>query len=248
MASWVDDVVPAPGRLLAELYRKLGPGTNGLMKGTAVVGDRSVDCASVAMPVLSVSAEKDTIAPACRRRCDSLARAACRDIAAAGWACRYRRRPRRGEAVEAHRGVPGLGGGSRVERDFIHWRGHRICVSELGEGRPLFLVPGIGCSADMWQPFMQHFPESATHQFRLAGCGTLEHAAVSRARCGALRRWRRPCSTTAGSSAPTSSASRTAAPSRSSSRTTIPSASAGSSWPRRIAGWARSGARRRRWP
>jgi polyhydroxyalkanoate synthase len=63
MASWVDDVVPAPGRLLAELYRKLGPGANGLMKGTAAVGDRAVDTQSVAMPVLSVLAEKDTIAP-----------------------------------------------------------------------------------------------------------------------------------------------------------------------------------------
>jgi polyhydroxyalkanoate synthase len=63
MASWVDDVVPAPGRLLAELYRKLGPGANGLMKGTAAVGDRAVDTRSVAMPVLSVLAEKDTIAP-----------------------------------------------------------------------------------------------------------------------------------------------------------------------------------------
>ena len=63
MASWVDDVVPAPGRLLAELYRKLGPGANGLMKGTVTVADRSVDCQSVVMPVLSVSAEKDTIAP-----------------------------------------------------------------------------------------------------------------------------------------------------------------------------------------
>jgi polyhydroxyalkanoate synthase len=63
MASWVDDVVPAPGRLLAELYRKLGPGANGLMKGTATVGDRPIDLKSVAMPVLSVSAEKDTIAP-----------------------------------------------------------------------------------------------------------------------------------------------------------------------------------------
>jgi polyhydroxyalkanoate synthase subunit PhaC len=63
MASWVDDVVPAPGRLLAELYRKLGPGANGLMNGTATVGDRAVDNAAVAMPVLSVSAEKDTIAP-----------------------------------------------------------------------------------------------------------------------------------------------------------------------------------------
>jgi len=64
MASWVDDVVPAPGRLLAELYRKLGPGANGLMRGTATVGDRAVDFSAVSMPVLSVSAEKDTIAPA----------------------------------------------------------------------------------------------------------------------------------------------------------------------------------------
>jgi polyhydroxyalkanoate synthase len=63
MASWVDDVVPAPGRLLAELYRKLGPGSNGIMKGTATVGERPVDLKAVGMPVLSVSAEKDTIAP-----------------------------------------------------------------------------------------------------------------------------------------------------------------------------------------
>jgi polyhydroxyalkanoate synthase len=63
MASWVDDVVPAPGRLLAELYRKFGPGANGLMAGTATVGDRSIDFSRIAMPVLSVSAEKDTIAP-----------------------------------------------------------------------------------------------------------------------------------------------------------------------------------------
>jgi polyhydroxyalkanoate synthase len=63
MASWVDDVVPAPGRLLAELYRKFGPGVNGLMKGTAAVGDKRLDFSAVTMPVLSVSAEKDTIAP-----------------------------------------------------------------------------------------------------------------------------------------------------------------------------------------
>jgi polyhydroxyalkanoate synthase len=35
-----------------------------LLKGTATVGDKPVECADVAMPVLSVSAEKDTIAPA----------------------------------------------------------------------------------------------------------------------------------------------------------------------------------------
>jgi polyhydroxyalkanoate synthase len=64
MASWVDDVVPASGRLLAELYRKFGPGVNGLMAGTATVGDTSIDFGTVKMPVLSVSAAKDTIAPA----------------------------------------------------------------------------------------------------------------------------------------------------------------------------------------
>jgi polyhydroxyalkanoate synthase len=63
MATWVDDVVPAPGRLLAELYRQFGPGRNGLMKGTATVGNRVVELAAVRMPLLSVSAEKDAIAP-----------------------------------------------------------------------------------------------------------------------------------------------------------------------------------------
>jgi polyhydroxyalkanoate synthase len=63
MATWVDDVVPAPGRLLAELYKKFGPGRNGLMAGTATIGDRVLDFAAVSMPVLAVSAEKDTISP-----------------------------------------------------------------------------------------------------------------------------------------------------------------------------------------
>jgi polyhydroxyalkanoate synthase len=64
MASWVDDVVPAPGRLLAELYRQFGPGSNELMSGRTHVGDRAVDLARISMPVLSVSAARDTIAPA----------------------------------------------------------------------------------------------------------------------------------------------------------------------------------------
>ena len=64
MASWVDDVVPAPGRLLAELYRQFGPGRNGLMHGRAHVGDRDIDLSRVTMPVMSVSAARDTIAPA----------------------------------------------------------------------------------------------------------------------------------------------------------------------------------------
>jgi polyhydroxyalkanoate synthase len=64
MATWVDDVVPAPGRLLAELYRQFGPGRNKLMRGTATVGHRVIDLAAVTMPVMAVSAAKDTIAPA----------------------------------------------------------------------------------------------------------------------------------------------------------------------------------------
>lgn len=63
MATWVDDVVPAPGRLLAELYQQFGPGRNRLLKGTATVAGRVIDCAAVTMPVLAVSAEKDLIAP-----------------------------------------------------------------------------------------------------------------------------------------------------------------------------------------
>lgn len=64
MASWVDDVVPAPGRLLAELYRQFGPGRNQLMSGRTMVGQREADLSKVSMPVMSVSAERDTIAPA----------------------------------------------------------------------------------------------------------------------------------------------------------------------------------------
>ena len=63
MATWVDDVLPAPGRLLAELYQQFGPGRNKLMAGTATIGDHAVDLAAVTMPVMSISAEKDTIAP-----------------------------------------------------------------------------------------------------------------------------------------------------------------------------------------
>ena len=64
MASWVDDVVPAPGRLLAELYQQFGPDRNHLLKGGAMVAGRPIDPSRLTMPVLSVSAARDTIAPA----------------------------------------------------------------------------------------------------------------------------------------------------------------------------------------
>jgi poly(3-hydroxyalkanoate) depolymerase len=58
-----------------------------------------------------------------------------------------------------------------VERSFLKWRGYRICVSERGSGAPLFLVPGIGCGADLWQPFMEHFPDRRLVSFDAPGTG-----------------------------------------------------------------------------
>jgi poly(3-hydroxyalkanoate) depolymerase len=58
-----------------------------------------------------------------------------------------------------------------VERGFIRWGGHRICVSESGKGTPLFLVPGIGCGADLWEPFMPYFPNRRLISFDAPGTG-----------------------------------------------------------------------------
>lgn len=56
-------------------------------------------------------------------------------------------------------------------RSYMAWRGFVICVSERGEGEPLFLVPGIGCSADMWEPFMAYFPDRRIVSFDAPGTG-----------------------------------------------------------------------------
>ena len=58
-----------------------------------------------------------------------------------------------------------------MKREVIGWRGHRICVTEHGRGRPLFLVPGIGCSADMWAPFIDYFPSRRVMSFDAPGAG-----------------------------------------------------------------------------
>ena len=71
MASWVDDVVPTPGRLLADISRKFGPDANELMTGRTTIGDREVDLAAITMPVLSVSAARDHISPP--NGCDAIA-------------------------------------------------------------------------------------------------------------------------------------------------------------------------------
>jgi len=71
MASWVDDVVPASGRLLAEIAGKFGPAANELMTGRTTVGDAEVDLGAITMPVLSISAARDHISPP--DGCDAIA-------------------------------------------------------------------------------------------------------------------------------------------------------------------------------
>lgn len=63
MASWVDDVVPASGRLLAEIADKFGPESNELMTGRTTVGDAVVELSAITMPVQSISAARDHISP-----------------------------------------------------------------------------------------------------------------------------------------------------------------------------------------
>ena len=58
-----------------------------------------------------------------------------------------------------------------MKHELMEWRGLRICVSEHGRGRPLFLVPGIGCSADMWAPFIDYFPSRHIVSFDAPGAG-----------------------------------------------------------------------------
>ena len=56
-----------------------------------------------------------------------------------------------------------------MRRELFRWQGHSVCVSERGSGRPLFLVPGIGCSADMWEPFVRYFPNRRIISFDAPG-------------------------------------------------------------------------------
>ena len=195
------------------------------MKARQRVGDRALDFAAVSMPVMAVSAEKDTIAPPAG--VDAIKRIVphAEVVRLGRRARRHRRGPRGRVALEAHRRV--LGREVRAGSDimiFLAWRGQRVCVSETGEGEPLFLVPGLGNNADMWAPFMEQFPNRRLITFDAPGTGrsstplfpvSVAVARRARGRRARLAR-RRP--------APTSSASRTAAPSRSNSRTTIPSA------------------------
>jgi poly(3-hydroxyoctanoate) depolymerase len=58
-----------------------------------------------------------------------------------------------------------------LTRSVLSWRGHRICVSETGEGEPLLLVPGLGCSADVWMPFIEQIEARRMVSFDAPGAG-----------------------------------------------------------------------------
>ena len=58
-----------------------------------------------------------------------------------------------------------------LHNEFLRWRGHTIRVTECGEGEPLFLVPGLGCNAEMWTPFMEQFPRRRLISFDAPGAG-----------------------------------------------------------------------------
>jgi pimeloyl-ACP methyl ester carboxylesterase len=74
-----------------------------------------------------------------------------------------------GGAVEAHGRI--WAGGEKGVNEFLRWRGHSIRVTERGEGEPLFLVPGLGCNAEMWTPFMEQFPHRRLISFDAPGAG-----------------------------------------------------------------------------
>ncbi len=55
--------------------------------------------------------------------------------------------------------------------EVLSWRGHRIHVADTGDGEPLLLVSGLGCSADMWAPFVQQLAGRRIIRFDAPGTG-----------------------------------------------------------------------------
>ena len=60
----------------------------------------------------------------------------------------------------------------------VRWRGHRVHVTETGQGDPLLLVAGLGCNTHMWTPFINHFPNRRIIRFDAPGTGLSEYAAI----------------------------------------------------------------------
>jgi len=58
-----------------------------------------------------------------------------------------------------------------TEDEVLNWRGHRIHVSDTGDGEPLLLVSGLGCDAAMWAPFIEEFAGRRIIRFDAPGTG-----------------------------------------------------------------------------
>jgi poly(3-hydroxyalkanoate) depolymerase len=53
----------------------------------------------------------------------------------------------------------------------LDWRGQQVHATATGAGEPLLLVSGLGCSADMWAPFVQEFAGRRILRFDAPGTG-----------------------------------------------------------------------------
>ena len=172
MATWVDDVPAASGRLLSELFDKFGPGRNGLMRGTADINGVTIDPGTLTMPVLSVSAERDTIAPAEGVDAITEARAARTGPSTTRRTCGDRGRTNGGAPVGHHRRVPAIGRLVELRMSPPAPKSPRPSVQrppnphhDVGTGEPLLLIMGLGGNCDMWGPLLPHLENRRTIAF-----------------------------------------------------------------------------------
>jgi pimeloyl-ACP methyl ester carboxylesterase len=58
-----------------------------------------------------------------------------------------------------------------MDCDFLSWRGHHVHVTAHGSGEPLLLVPGLGNSVAMWDPFIAQFANRRVIRLDAPGTG-----------------------------------------------------------------------------
>jgi poly(3-hydroxyalkanoate) depolymerase len=58
-----------------------------------------------------------------------------------------------------------------MNEEIINWSGHKIHVTDSGEGEPLLLVNGLGGNTDMWEPLLGALQSRRTISFDAPGTG-----------------------------------------------------------------------------
>lgn len=58
-----------------------------------------------------------------------------------------------------------------MREGFIYWCGHRVHVTDEGEGDPLLLIAGLGSNSGMWRQFIEHLPGRRYIRFDAPGTG-----------------------------------------------------------------------------